>query len=259
MIFKQNKYTTCYYNIISRAMSRSISGYTEKHHIIPKSLGGSNSTENLAVLTAKEHYIVHLLLPHMVFDPAHKRKMWGALRCMSVMVSPTHRRYVGSARFYQKAKENTDFGSGGRGRKQSQEEIQKRANSLKGRKVSTETRNKIGNANRGRKLPPVSIETRIKLSEAGKGRVLSDESRKKLSESSKRRGNNGFKGKGSRGPAPIETLEKFQETIRNRTPDWSMKPRAQVTCPHCNKQGDISGMKRYHFDNCKIVSASFNA
>ena len=24
-----------------------------------------------------------------------------------------------------------------------------------------------------------------------------------------------------------------------------------VTCPHCNKSGGNSGMKRYHFDNCK--------
>jgi hypothetical protein len=24
-----------------------------------------------------------------------------------------------------------------------------------------------------------------------------------------------------------------------------------VTCPHCNKQGGVSNMKRYHFDNCK--------
>ena len=36
--------------------------YYEKHHIIPKSLGGSNSTDNLVLLTAREHYIAHVLL-----------------------------------------------------------------------------------------------------------------------------------------------------------------------------------------------------
>lgn len=25
----------------------------------------------------------------------------------------------------------------------------------------------------------------------------------------------------------------------------------KVTCPHCNKTGDIGNMKRWHFDNCK--------
>ena len=36
--------------------------YYEEHHIIPKSLGGSNSIDNLVLLTAREHYIAHLLL-----------------------------------------------------------------------------------------------------------------------------------------------------------------------------------------------------
>ena len=36
--------------------------YCECHHIIPKSLGGSNDDENLVNLTAKEHYFAHELL-----------------------------------------------------------------------------------------------------------------------------------------------------------------------------------------------------
>jgi hypothetical protein len=37
-------------------------GYFESHHIIPKSLGGTNDSDNLVLLTAREHYIAHLLL-----------------------------------------------------------------------------------------------------------------------------------------------------------------------------------------------------
>uniref|UniRef100_A0AAU8HYS9 Homing endonuclease n=1 Tax=Rhizobium phage LG08 TaxID=3129229 RepID=A0AAU8HYS9_9CAUD len=37
-------------------------GYKERHHIIPGSLGGSNDESNLVYLTAREHYIAHLLL-----------------------------------------------------------------------------------------------------------------------------------------------------------------------------------------------------
>lgn len=36
--------------------------YCEKHHIIPKCLNGTNEKENLVNLTAKEHFIAHLLL-----------------------------------------------------------------------------------------------------------------------------------------------------------------------------------------------------
>ena len=64
-MYLQNKYTHWYYQIISRAQSREISGYVEKHHIIPRSLGGNNSKENLVALTAREHFICHLLLTRM--------------------------------------------------------------------------------------------------------------------------------------------------------------------------------------------------
>lgn len=45
--------------------------YCEKHHIIPRCLNGNNSYENLVVLTAKEHFIVHHLLTK-IFPKNHK-------------------------------------------------------------------------------------------------------------------------------------------------------------------------------------------
>lgn len=73
-MFIQNKYTNLYYNIINRALTRQINGYVEKHHIIPKSLGGSNDIANIVPLTAREHFICHLLLIKMV-DKQNKYKM----------------------------------------------------------------------------------------------------------------------------------------------------------------------------------------
>lgn len=256
-MFNNSKYTKWYYSIITNAKSRSIQGYFEEHHIIPKSLGGNNNADNLVKLTAKEHYIVHLLLPYMVVDSTMRQKMWAALRCMSDLKSPTHKRHVGYAKLYEKAKQNIDFGIGNRGRKQTAEEVKKRSDALKGHPCSDETKRKIGEANRGRKLQPRSEETRMKLAEASRGRVLSVESRAKLSESSKKRGHNGFVGKGSRGPASAESWTKYHATIENRRQAGiKVKPREQVTCPHCNKTGNISGMKRYHFDKCKSIIAS---
>lgn len=36
--------------------------YYERHHIIPRCLGGSNDKENLVLLTAREHFLAHWLL-----------------------------------------------------------------------------------------------------------------------------------------------------------------------------------------------------
>jgi hypothetical protein len=37
-------------------------GYFEKHHIVPRSMGGTNKKTNLVLLTAREHFIAHHLL-----------------------------------------------------------------------------------------------------------------------------------------------------------------------------------------------------
>jgi hypothetical protein len=81
-MFIENKYSKCYYNIINRAKSRELSPntYTEKHHIIPKSCGGDNSSANLVKLTAREHYICHLLLPKMLTGVLHHKLVHAAWR-----------------------------------------------------------------------------------------------------------------------------------------------------------------------------------
>ena len=55
-------YQKIYYSIIEKAKTRVLTEYFEEHHIIPKSLGGNNSKENKATLTAREHFICHWLL-----------------------------------------------------------------------------------------------------------------------------------------------------------------------------------------------------
>ena len=82
-MYLQNKYTRCYYSIINSAMSRSLPNeiYTERHHVIPRSLGGSNDPSNLVKLTAREHFICHLLLPKMLTG-IDKRNMTFAIWSM---------------------------------------------------------------------------------------------------------------------------------------------------------------------------------
>lgn len=80
MIFINNKYTSIYYSIITRAQSRALSTdtYTESHHIIPKSLGGTNYKDNLVHLTPKEHRLCHLLLVKMTSGNAKRSMVWAA-------------------------------------------------------------------------------------------------------------------------------------------------------------------------------------
>ncbi|RKZ80717.1 MAG: hypothetical protein DRQ35_01705 [Gammaproteobacteria bacterium] len=58
-------YNTLYNNIIDSVKDRINECYTEKHHIVPRSLGGSNDKDNIAILTAREHFICHYLLAKM--------------------------------------------------------------------------------------------------------------------------------------------------------------------------------------------------
>ena len=56
-------YEKIYNRLISYRQQNSVtSGYKENHHIIPESLGGTKAKENMVYLTAREHYIAHLLL-----------------------------------------------------------------------------------------------------------------------------------------------------------------------------------------------------
>ena len=77
-MYLQNKYTHCYYNIVNRAKARSTVGYFERHHIIPKSLGGTNDVDNLVNLTAREHFICHWLLTKMLPKSIDQKKLYHA-------------------------------------------------------------------------------------------------------------------------------------------------------------------------------------
>lgn len=58
-------YQKIYDNIIERAKNRELTGYTEKHHIIPRCMNGTDDPSNIAILTAREHFIAHQLLVMM--------------------------------------------------------------------------------------------------------------------------------------------------------------------------------------------------
>ena len=105
-MFLPNEFTTQYYDIINSAINRvpqdftrkeakKILSYTERHHIIPKSMGGTDEHSNLVWLTATEHLTVHLLLPKMVSKEKDVRKMTLAAVRMANPQSKTQKRLIG--------------------------------------------------------------------------------------------------------------------------------------------------------------------
>lgn len=160
MIFINNKYTNIYFNIIKSAQIRDLlSGYSEKHHIIPKSLGGSNKKDNLVILTAREHFICHWLLTKMV-EGDDLRKMKHAIWRMLVQGRDFQIRYKPNSHTY--------------------DSLRKKYGSLrKGITTPDEVKQKISKANKGRlagKNNPMygnthTEEARKKISEKAQGRT----------------------------------------------------------------------------------------
>lgn len=66
-----------------RGREHLLEGYTEKHHILPRALGGGDEPENLIALTPEDHFFAHLVLAK-----AHGGKMWNALFAMAYLVTP---------------------------------------------------------------------------------------------------------------------------------------------------------------------------
>lgn len=93
-------YKRIYDNLIDSAKNRLLEGYVEKHHIVPKCLGGDNSTNNLVILTPEEHFLAHVLLvkiypqePNLILavqkmtrpvGGRKKRKLYGWLKRLHV-------------------------------------------------------------------------------------------------------------------------------------------------------------------------------
>jgi ribosomal protein L9 len=181
-MYLQNKYTRVYNNIVERAKSRTISGYTENHHIIPRSLGGTDTANNLVSLTAKEHYMCHLLLPKML-EGESKYKMLCAILRMAH--SNQKQRVKVNSRVYERVK------------------IEKAA-------MQSVMRKGERNPFYGKTHTPEVIE-KIKAARAAQikkqGTVMTKAARAKL--------------------------------------------RERIVCPHCGLEGQKSGMKRWHMDNCK--------
>ena len=141
-----------HYNLlIQKGLKRNPSelNYSEKHHIIPKCMGGNDSKENLVILTAEEHYVAHQLLVKIY--PNQK-----GLKYAAFMMSVNNGKNKRNNKQYGWLKKNLS------------EEF---SNRLKG---NTYAKNRINYKH--------SEETKEKMSLKSKGKPKSEEHKKKLSQ-----------------------------------------------------------------------------
>jgi len=86
---------------MDKAKNRVLTGYSEKHHVIPRCIGGTDDDENLANLTAKEHYMSHRLLTEIY---PNNQKLKYAYWMMCTMKTSNQQRHIVSSRIYEYAK-----------------------------------------------------------------------------------------------------------------------------------------------------------
>jgi len=79
-----------HYNLlIEKAQQRTTDLYTERHHIVPRCLGGIDDKNNLVALTPEEHYVAHQLLVKMY--PENKSLVHAAIMMIPKSDSHSHR------------------------------------------------------------------------------------------------------------------------------------------------------------------------
>jgi hypothetical protein len=99
---KKMNYLKHYCNLIRKAENRvPPEGYTEKHHTFPKSIFGKNN--RIVVLTAKEHYIAHVLLEKICIQ-RYGLQHWKTQKMICAHISMTSKGNYYNSYLYENAK-----------------------------------------------------------------------------------------------------------------------------------------------------------
>jgi hypothetical protein len=165
MIQSQHHYNR-YVRFINRLKGQSVDDYAEVHHIVPRSLGGSDDADNLIRLTARQHFIAHWMLA---------RALGGSAARAFFMMSNFGKYGQVNSTTYAIAR---------------QEYAEQVSQQLKGKpsqcQFSEETKQKMREAKLGRSLRE---ETKQKLRVAMLGQKRGPEFAAKVSEAKRGRGN----------------------------------------------------------------------
>lgn len=264
-------YQRIYCDLIEFRKANAPDGYCEKHHAVPRSLGGDNSKSNIVKMTAREYFIAHKLLAKI-----HGGSMWAALAYMSRGGTKSAKNYQCTSRDYDYIKQKDAEWRSVRYRGDSNPFKGKSHDESALKKMRKPRVNKenlygrvvphvgflIGHTNTYKPLA-VKVDTTIRdridamfapsdelvrLTSFFKRMAAGVRTMAKRDLRGDKNPNygNGQAISGSKNPMwgttrSAETRAKISE-----------KAKRVVQCPHCAKVGSVSNMKRWHFDNCKV-------
>ena len=242
-----NKYTKWYQAITQNGKQERLPGY-ERHHIVPRSLGGTDDNENITFITAREHFICHwLLIKIYPIGEAHW-KMLNALRMMRAE-NPNQKRYTTkiTSRVYAKLKEEYAI--------LQSEKHKGSGNGMYGKNHTEEAKRKISEANTGRIQPPEEKEKQIAAITGRTRDPFTTEWKENLSNNHK------SKQPGFDGTLSEDTRKKIGDKIRGRKQTEEEKrarglanlgkTREKRLCPHCEQMIAVNTYPRFHGDRCK--------
>ena len=249
-----NKYEKWYTAITQRGQTRTLETYSETHHILPKSLGGTNAKSNITKLTAREHFICHWLLTKIYKDGDPHWKMLNALRIMraenknqsryeTIITSKVYgsikEEYSILQREKLKGENNPMFGDKFY---RSEEGFRKQKEAVLGDKNGAkrpETRLKIANSKLGKARGEFTEEWKQNLSNAVSGEKNGMWGKKHTDETKEKQRSKAVGRKQTE-----ETKQKKADAVRGLK-------REKKLCPHCGGMIAVNTYERWHGDNCK--------
>lgn len=198
-------YSKIYENLVERARSRTLDCYTERHHVIPRCLGGSDDPGNLVDLTGPEHALAHLLLVKMY--PGNLKLIFAA---NIMLVNANGIRYPMSRNKqygWLKEKAAKAMGDLRRGSKHTEDAKRKISEGNKGKVISEEHKRILSDLLIGK--PGMRL-----------GAVLTDETKSKMSEAASARSNNAENG---RVLVEAQAAKSHEERSESSTKAWETR------------------------------------
>ena len=233
-------YKKIYDNLVNTRLSRGLdksklTGYYEKHHIVPKCLGGKNNKKNYVLFTYKEHILAHRLLA-LIYP--NEKKLLTALFLMitvkidecgnKVRVEKSTKELVRiKAKFI---KQNSGENHPMFGKHQTEESKRKNSESQKGEKGhffgkhhTEHSKRLISESQKGEKSVHYGVslpeEQRERISESLKGRTPWNKG-KVYSVEEKERIYGNRKPPKKRPPMKEETKKKISESLKGEKSVW---------------------------------------
>jgi hypothetical protein len=232
---QSNHYLNRYFKLISYAINFPQStDYNEDHHILPESMGGSNNTSNLVMLSARQHYLAHWML-------------WKAYKSKEM-----------TSAFFAMSNQNNQYqGRTRRITSRTYEILRKEFSRI----ISTSTTDLWQNHEYRQKHINTNntVETKILRSQKAKELWKDNEYRKKQHLSRKEAWASGrFKRDhskcGSKGDANVAKRPEVRAKNTGSNHYSNREGYIKPTCDHCGITSTPTNIKRWHNNNCKLAN-----